>query len=648
MKKRMIALLLCAALLCALLTQMVSAAETTEIAETDEEIRVKCSEVLEAVINKTTGVMTFEVTGEINLSVDAMGQTTFAPFSDYIKQVIFPLQLRSIEHDSFAGCTRLERIELSVNISYIGENAFKGCTSLERVELPASISSIGYSAFEGCTSLKEGFIPAGLRRLEPYAFTRCSSLTRFVVDPENEYFEADAEGVLYNAQMKKLVQCPGGKTGTYTVYERTEELEAGAFAGCRLSNVNLPEKLRIIGYQAFADCPNLTELTIPKNVFSCAGPIAYGSENLRRFVVDPENTDFSADSYGGLYYGTGFKECPSGFRGKYIVREGTSSIFTGAFSQHTGLTEVWMPDSVTIIEGAFDGCTSLTKVRFSNNLETIGFEAFMGCTALQELVIPEKVSMISLCAFSFCNSLKSVYFMGDAPEMGAGFVNYVPHGDGTSWAIPGMTLYYIEGKAGWDAQEQYPTAVWTTAPYSDAKPGSWYESAVRYATDHNLMNGTGTHSFEPESSMTRAMLVTVLWRYAGEPRRGSNRFSDVPSGEWYTQAVAWAAADGVVNGVGNRRFDPNGSVSREQMATILFRYAKKTGVNTESRADLSAFPDAGAVDRYASDAMQWAVGEGIIGGSREADGADWLKPLGDATRAQVAAILMRFIQNLEK
>lgn len=205
MKKRMIALLLCAALLCALLTQMVSAAETTEIVETDEEIRVKCSEVLEAVINKTTGVMTFEVTGEINLSVDAMGETTFAPFSDYIKQVIFPLQLRSIKHDSFAGCTRLERIELSVRTSYIGENAFKGCTSLERVELPASISSIDYSAFEGCTSLKEVFIPAGLKRLEPYAFTRCSSLMRFVVDPENEYFEADAEGVLYNAQMKKLV-----------------------------------------------------------------------------------------------------------------------------------------------------------------------------------------------------------------------------------------------------------------------------------------------------------------------------------------------------------------------------------------------------------------------------------------------------------
>ena len=85
-----------------------------------------------------------------------------------------------------------------------------------------------------------------------------------------------------------------------------------------------------------------------------------------------------------------------------------------------------------------------------------------------------------------------------------------------------------------------------------------------------------------------------------------------------------------------------------ELTRFIQRFPKKTGVNTESRADLSAFPDAGAVDRYASDAMQWAVGEGIIGGSREADGADWLKPLGDATRAQVAAILMRFIQKLEK
>ena len=148
--------------------------------------------------------------------------------------------------------------------------------------------------------------------------------------------------------------------------------------------------------------------------------------------------------------------------------------------------------------------------------------------------------------------------------------------------------------------------------------------------------------------MTRAMLVTVLWRYAGQPQAAANPFTDVPGGEWYTQAVAWAAENGVVNGIGGGKFDPNGRVTREQAAAILFRYAQKVGAASAERADLSGFPDANAVSDYASDAMRWVVAEGIIGGSREYDGRDWLKPQGSATRAQVAAILMRYIENVTK
>ena len=117
--------------------------------------------------------------------------------------------------------------------------------------------------------------------------------------------------------------------------------------------------------------------------------------------------------------------------------------------------------------------------------------------------------------------------------------------------------------------------------------------------------------------MTRAMLVTVLWRYAGQPQAAANPFTDVPGGEWYTQAVAWAAENGVVNGIGGGKFDPNGRVTREQAAAILFRYAQKVGAASAERADLSGFPDANAVSDYASDAMRWVVAEGIIGGSRE-------------------------------
>ena len=184
-------------------------------------------------------------------------------------------------------------------------------------------------------------------------------------------------------------------------------------------------------------------------------------------------------------------------------------------------------------------------------------------------------------------------------------------------------------------------------PYYDVDTGGWYHEGVDYAIAHGLMNGVGSGRFDPNGSMTRAMLVTVLWRYAGSPVAGTNRFSDVPSGQWYTQAVAWAAQNGVVNGVGNGKFDPEGKITREQMAAILYRYASSVGVNTSARGDFSAFPDRGRVSGYAADALSWCVASQIIGGTQE-NGRVYLDPQGNATRAQVATILMRYISNIAK
>ena len=181
--------------------------------------------------------------------------------------------------------------------------------------------------------------------------------------------------------------------------------------------------------------------------------------------------------------------------------------------------------------------------------------------------------------------------------------------------------------------------------FVDVDTKQWYHPYVDYAVTHGLFGGTSDHTFEPEAAMTRAMLVTVLWRYEGQPKGYQNTFTDVnaKNGGWYIDAVAWAAANGVVNGVGNGRFDPEGKITREQMATILFRYAQKKGIDTSKRGSLGGFSDAERVSVYAKDALQWAVGEGIINGS---DGK--LLPQGSATRAQVATILMRYIENIVK
>ena len=148
-------------------------------------------------------------------------------------------------------------------------------------------------------------------------------------------------------------------------------------------------------------------------------------------------------------------------------------------------------------------------------------------------------------------------------------------------------------------------------------------------------------TFEPDTAMSRSMLVTVLWRYAGKPVEGSNDFTDVPAGEWYTEAIAWASHNGVVNGVGDGKFAPDEKITREQMAAILYRYSDQQKLDTAARADLSVFPDADDVSGYARDSVAWAVAEGLIKG----DG-DYLNPQGNATRAQVATILMRYIRNV--
>ena len=146
--------------------------------------------------------------------------------------------------------------------------------------------------------------------------------------------------------------------------------------------------------------------------------------------------------------------------------------------------------------------------------------------------------------------------------------------------------------------------------------------------------------------MNRAMLVTVLWSLAGKPApKGVNTFSDVPNGEWYTNAVTWAAENSVVTGVGSGRFDPNGAVTREQAAVILYKYAQSKGYDVSARADLTAFPDAGSVSDWAQDALAWANATGLIQGAVYGS-KTILDPQGSASRAQVAAILRSYVEHV--
>ena len=179
-------------------------------------------------------------------------------------------------------------------------------------------------------------------------------------------------------------------------------------------------------------------------------------------------------------------------------------------------------------------------------------------------------------------------------------------------------------------------------PFTDVRESDWFYEDVAFAYENGLFAGTSDTTFSPNASMTRAMLVTVLYRLEGQPAvNGRSGFSDVQYNGYYEDAVTWAADNGIVNGTSTTMFSPNANVTREQMAAILYRYAQYKKYNTAASSGLNGFTDHASVSGYAAASLEWAVAEKLVNGS-----AGKLMPTGNATRAQVAAILHRFVENV--
>ena len=176
------------------------------------------------------------------------------------------------------------------------------------------------------------------------------------------------------------------------------------------------------------------------------------------------------------------------------------------------------------------------------------------------------------------------------------------------------------------------------SPFTDVVTGAWYYDSVMYVVEHKLFTGTGANTFSPTANMNRAMLVTVLYRLAGSPAvSGSMPFTDAAEGQWYSNAVIWASQTGIVTGTGADTFSPDQSVTREQIAVMLRRYAAYYGYDTSAAADLSGYSDAGKISGFAQDGVSWAVAEGLIKGS-----GNKLSPKNSASRAEVATLLQRY------
>jgi uncharacterized repeat protein (TIGR02543 family) len=184
-----------------------------------------------------------------------------------------------------------------------------------------------------------------------------------------------------------------------------------------------------------------------------------------------------------------------------------------------------------------------------------------------------------------------------------------------------------------------------SSTYTDVPVNSWYTNAVDYVTAKGLMNGVSEGAFDPLGTLSRGMLATILWRLEGSPATTSESiFPDVASGRWYSDAIVWATAEGIVKGYSNGNFGPNDPVTREQFAAIMYRYAATKSYDVSKSASLSEYVDQKTVSNWALDSMRWANATGLIVGTP----ASTLVPTRNANRAQAATILMRFCENVAK
>ncbi len=352
-----------------------------------------------------------------------------------------------------------------------------------------------------------------------------------------------------------------------------------------LESVEIPDSVETVRSGCFENCPNLKRV--------------YLSANLKSIQCDV------------------FKKCTSL---NDINTENITVVDYNAFEDCMSLTDLNLESVGVIGVGAFRNCVNLERVVLGNHTE-IDEDAFTNCPKLKKLYFLKGLEFIDDKLPDECSNLTDIYFEGTQEEWNKVISTQ------TAEKLKGVTVHY-----------NHPA-------FYDVNETDWFYHSVQYVNDKSLMTGLNRTTFGAGQPLARAQFAVILHRINGEPKMEyMDRFKDVPKGEWYTDAVLWAASNGIVNGYDDTGlFGTADNINREQMAVMMYRYAKYKGYDISKQADFSRFTDAASVSGFASDAMKWAVGNEIITGK---DGT-MLDPQGDAVRAECATIIMRFVEKYE-
>ncbi len=551
-----------------------------------------------------------------------------------LTSVTIPSTAREINVGTFEGCSSLTSITLPDSLREINNAAFRGCTSLTGITIPNAVHTIKMSAFEECSALTSVTLPDSLTVLGDGAFVDCAALTALLVSDKNTAFSS-IDGVLYNKNGSTLLAYPAGKPeDTFTVPEGVTCIDKNAFIGCtNLKYITMSNSVEEVGFYSFQNCTSLETIVLSDRLPGIQSLAIYGCEKLTDIQVSSQNPFLS--SRDGILYdkqGTTLLLYPSGkSNASFTIPDGVHTIGYAAFAQCEKIKSVTVPDGVREIEDlAFCGCCALKEITLPRSLSVIRYGLFGYCDKLKSITIPDGVHTIESSAFMWCGSLANVTIPDSVTTIDE--TAFTECKNVVLICSPGScAAQYAKGIT---AKQRNPNQ----SRFDDVTQNAWYASYVDYVYRSGLMNGISDYLFKPNRPVTRGQLVTILYRMEGEPRIPSySSFYDVPKGEQYTDAVEWATFIDIVYGVGDGKFNLNEQITREQLATILYRYAGSPAV----RGSLSGFPDAGNVSDWAKNAMRWAVSQGIILGVKSAHGTT-LSPQSYATRAQIAAIIQRY------
>ena len=557
---------------------------------------------------------------------------------------------------------RVKSVTVGSAVTQIGSYAFYNCYDLQAVTLPqdSALESIGTSAFRNCVNLTSITFPEKLETVDTYAFENCESLEKITVKSKNlndfssySVFKnagKDTDGITVEftdtvTRIPSYMFYTGGdnyaRVKSVTIGSAVTEIDALAFCNCYdLQKVTLPQDsaLKSIGTSAFRNCVNLTSITFPEKLETVDTYAFENCESLEKITVkSKELNDFHRYS---VFENAG-KETDG------IVVEFTDTVtripsymfYTDG--DYARVKSVTIGSAITEIgDLAFGNCYDLQTITLplDSALKSIGTGAFMNCVNLTNITFPEKLETVDTNAFYNCYDLQTITIKPNSALKSVGYSAF--------YECSGLQdVYYGGSMEQWntitigDRNEDLTNATihfnstLPKNPFSDVPSEKYYYAPVLWAVDKGVTTGMTSTTFVPDGTCTRAQIVTFLWRANGSPapKSSSNPFRDVSSNDYYYKAVLWAVEKGITNGLTATTFGPNKPCTRGQVATFLWR-----SQGQPSTSGTNIFRDV-ASGAYYYKAVLWAVANGITNGM----GNGTFAPDETCTRGQIVTFLYR-------